>query len=63
MNLKQAREQAGLTQIELAERVGCDQSVISRIESGQRAVTLQRLKHIAKALGVPLAQLLADEVA
>jgi len=63
MNLKQAREQAGLTQIELAERVGCDQSVISRIESGQRALTLDRLKSIAKALGVPLAQLLADEVA
>jgi transcriptional regulator with XRE-family HTH domain len=63
MNLKQAREQTGLTQIELAERVGCDQSVISRIESGQRALTLDRLKSIAKALGVPLAQLLADEVA
>ena len=63
MNLKQVREQAGLTQIQLAERIGCDQSVISRIESGQRALTLDRLKSIAKALGVPLAQLLADEVA
>lgn len=63
MNLKQLREQAGLTQIQLAERIGCDQSVISRIESGQRALTLDRLKSIAKALQIPLAQLLADEVA
>ncbi|MCE0732471.1 helix-turn-helix transcriptional regulator [Halomonas sp. G15] len=63
MNLKQLREQSGLTQAQLAERIGCDQSVISRIESGQRAVTLQRLKHIAHALDIPLTHLLADEVA
>lgn len=63
MNLKQARVKAGLTQFELAERIGCDQSVISRIESGERSVTLERLKSIAGALRIPLTQLLADEVA
>lgn len=63
MNLKQLRVRAGLTQIQLAELISCDQSVVSRIESGQRAVTLDRLKSIAQALQVPLSQLLADEVA
>ncbi len=63
MNLKQARVEAGLTQCELAERIGCDQSVISRIENDSRSVTLVRLKNIADALQIPLTRLLADEVA
>ncbi|KPQ19687.1 helix-turn-helix domain-containing protein [Halomonas sp. HL-93] len=63
MQLRQARLDAGLTQIELAEAIGCSQSDISRLESGQRDITLERLKAIAAVLGVPVAQLLADEVA
>ncbi|MDR5875134.1 helix-turn-helix transcriptional regulator [Vreelandella gomseomensis] len=63
MQLRQARLNAGLTQNALAEAIGCSQSDISRIESGQRDITLERLKAIAAALGVPVAQLLADEVA
>lgn len=63
MQLRKARLEAGLTQIELAASIGCSQSDISRIESGQRDITLERLKAIAEALGVPVAQLLADEVA
>lgn len=34
--LKRARQQAGLDQRELAEKLGTDQSTISRIESGQK---------------------------
>lgn len=63
MQLRQARIKAGLTQSALAEAIGCSQSDISRIESGERDITLERLKAIAAALGVPVAQLLADEVA
>lgn len=63
MQLRQARIKAGLTQSALAEAIGCSQSDISRIESGQRDITLERLKAIAVALGVPVAHLLADEVA
>lgn len=63
MQLRQARLKAGLTQSALAEAIGCNQSDISRIESGQRDITLERLKAIAAVLGVPVAHLLADEVA
>lgn len=35
MTLKAARTAAGLTQAELAAKVGCDQTLISKIESGR----------------------------
>lgn len=41
----------GLTQEELAERVGTTGSAISRLESGQHAPHLQTLKRIAEAAG------------
>ncbi|MFC2992934.1 helix-turn-helix domain-containing protein [Halomonas tibetensis] len=61
MNIRKARKAAGLTQIELAERVGCDQSMISRIEQGKRPVTVDMLKVIAQAVGMPPHALLADD--
>jgi ribosome-binding protein aMBF1 (putative translation factor) len=42
----------GLTQEELAARMGTTASAISRIESGQRATNAQTLKKLADALGV-----------
>ena len=50
-----AREKAGLTQAELAERIGTDQASISRIESGARNITLETLAKIAKVLGLRVA--------
>jgi ribosome-binding protein aMBF1 (putative translation factor) len=41
----------GLTQKELAERIGTSHSAISRLESGQAAITLKTMKRIAEALG------------
>lgn len=47
-----ARTAAGLTQKELAERIGSDQSVISRLESADyEGHTLNMLRRIAAALG------------
>ena len=40
----------GLTQAELAKRMGTTASVISRIESGQRATSARTLKKLADAL-------------
>jgi ribosome-binding protein aMBF1 (putative translation factor) len=40
----------GLTQAELAKRMGTTASVISRIESGQRAISARTLKKLADAL-------------
>lgn len=51
----EAREAAGLTQKQLAEQIGTQQSVISRIEDADyRGHSLKTLKKIAKALGLQL---------
>ena len=47
-----AREDAGLTQAELAEKLGMDQASVSRIESGARNMTLETLGKVAKVLGL-----------
>jgi ribosome-binding protein aMBF1 (putative translation factor) len=50
-----ARRQAlGLTQQELAERVGTSHSVISRIESGQHSTSVTTLRRLAEAFGTHL---------
>jgi ribosome-binding protein aMBF1 (putative translation factor) len=55
MKVYQARTIAGLTQKQLAERVGTDQSVISRIEDADyNGHSLSLLNRIALALGVKL---------
>ena len=46
--LKQARLEAGLAQIEVAERLGRTQSYVSKIESGQRRFDVLQLKEFAK---------------
>jgi ribosome-binding protein aMBF1 (putative translation factor) len=44
------RAQLGLTQQELAERMGTTKSVISRIESGQHRTSTDTLRRLAEAL-------------
>lgn len=44
------RAQLGLTQLELAERMGTTKSVISRIESGQHRTSTDTLRRLAEAL-------------
>ena len=44
------RAALGLTQAELAERMGTTASAISRIESGQRATSARTLKKLADSL-------------
>jgi transcriptional regulator with XRE-family HTH domain len=61
MKIKAARKAAGLTQQQLAELIGCDQSVISRIEQGRRDMSVNLLRSIAQALGVPLQDLIDEE--
>ncbi len=54
------RQQAGLTQIELAKRIGCSQSTLSEIETGDADPKQTRLETIARALNVPIYALFAD---
>lgn len=52
--LIRARKEAGLTQAQLAERMGRRQSLISAIESGRRNPRFQTLADAARALGYEL---------
>jgi DNA-binding XRE family transcriptional regulator len=50
MQIVVLREQAGITQVELAERTGISQADISRIERGATSPTTKTLQRIAEAL-------------
>jgi len=52
--LRQAREQAGVTQRELAERLGCTQPAVSQFEAGGASLNIATLQRIADALGCDL---------
>jgi len=52
--LIEARASAGLTQAELAERMGTTQSVIARLESGRVQPTTATLRRLARATGTRL---------
>lgn len=49
-----AREKAGLTRTELADRLGVALSLISQIESGNRNATPAMLLKLAAALNCPV---------
>jgi transcriptional regulator with XRE-family HTH domain len=49
--LKRAREEAGLTQVELAVRLQTKKSAISRIENHAEDIKLSALKRFVNALG------------
>jgi ribosome-binding protein aMBF1 (putative translation factor) len=49
--LIKARRRAGLSQAELAERLGTIPSAVARLESGQRMPSIRMLLRIAKATG------------
>lgn len=46
-----ARSRAGLTQGEVAARMGTTQSVIARLESGKRAPSMRSVQRYAQAVG------------
>lgn len=50
--LLDARKNAGLTQKELADRIGADKGYISRIERGITVPTVSTLYRIAAAMGM-----------
>ena len=60
MNLRTIRKGRGLTQAALGEAAGMDQATISRIERGQRQVTLGKLRALSKALGVKVTELIEE---
>ncbi|KPD11054.1 helix-turn-helix domain-containing protein [Phaeobacter sp. 11ANDIMAR09] len=54
-----ARKEAGLTQADLAKRLKCHQSLIARLESGQRRIDVVEMVVLARAINVGASDLLA----
>jgi ribosome-binding protein aMBF1 (putative translation factor) len=55
--IRHFREQAGLTQQELADKTGLRQSHISRLEQGHHSPSALTLEKIAGALGIAISEL------
>lgn len=59
--LRQAREEAGKTQKELAEDIGCSPRRIASYEYGERPIPVAELEVLARALGRRLEDFLDEE--
>lgn len=58
LNARSVRIDKGLSQEQLAERMGIDRAYISGIERGLRNPTATTIWHLARALGIEPADLL-----
>ena len=52
--LREARQEAGLTQVQLAQALQQSQSFVSKVEVGERRLDLIQLRTICHALGTTL---------
>ena len=56
--LRKIRKRSGLSQQQLAERLGITQSLVSKCERGERRIDVMELFQFCKALGVSPAEFL-----
>jgi len=50
--LKEMRQKRGITQVELAEKLGVPQSFVSKYESGERQLDILELRQICQLIGI-----------
>jgi transcriptional regulator with XRE-family HTH domain len=55
--LRSIRLECGLTQVQVAERIGESQSYVSKYESGEQRLDLIEIEEVCKAVGVDLSTL------
>ncbi|HXQ63173.1 MAG TPA: XRE family transcriptional regulator [Acidimicrobiales bacterium] len=60
-NLRSARERAGLTLDQTAERSGLSKAHLSRLESAERQPSVAALLGLAEVLGTPVSALLGEQ--
>jgi transcriptional regulator with XRE-family HTH domain len=54
--LRETRAKAGLTQVELAEKIGETQSYVSKVERGERRLDLVQLQVFCRAMKVDVVE-------
>ena len=54
--LREARERAGLTQVQLAHKIGETQTFVSKCERGERRIDVIELRTFCQAFGVTMKQ-------
>ena len=59
--MKERRKELGMTQMDLAVRMGVQLSTVSSWERGARTASVPNLRKLAGILGVSMEDLLADE--
>jgi HTH-type transcriptional regulator/antitoxin HipB len=59
-NVRARRLELGLTQTEVAAKMGISQSSYAEIESGRRTPTLEAVEKVAKAMKVDAIELLSE---
>lgn len=60
--IRQARERAGLTQAQLAQRAGVSQPCVAQWESGRRPIQEKTVAKVAAALGERVEDMLRREL-
>ena len=60
--IKEIRKRKGITQVELAKRLGISQGAIQKLETGERGLDLDWMEKISKALNVKPWELLPKEM-
>ena len=58
--IAEARERAGVSQLEVAERLKLPRSAVSKMENGEQRIESLALAAMARLYGVPVASLLAE---
>ena len=59
-NMRRIRKAKGLTQEAVAEAAELHPNYISSVERGERNISIGNIERIAKALGVPMAELVSE---
>ena len=59
--IRQMRKSSGLSQMQLAEKIGISYQQVQKYEKGTNRLSVSRLKQVAGALGVPVSLFLDED--
>lgn len=58
--LKRIRQEKGIRQVELADRLDVPQSFVSKYESGDRRLDILELRNVCEAIGMPFEEFIRE---